>query len=451
MRLGLLLSVGLLLPLVGSVWAQEVTVVTDGPALLRDTPAGRERMLVLGVSNPGETALEGLTLVAHCGEPELRRDLLPVRPGGAWDTLWLPVPTLDVVPAELRQGAAVLWSGALAVPPAGADAVLIPCSETVKLSDLKPLMLRGTNYLPRRYPWPGLWRQATEETFEGEFQVMNDLCMNSLRTFFFADEEAGLTRRDGAFTPPLLARICKLLEVADRHRLKVMICLGGSAPHLDELDYWRRFMRFSVEPFQYDGRILMWDLMNEPGGGDGPKATPALAHWLQTMYPELERVAPNHLLTVGLCWQFDQLFDLGIHPPVGQYHHYSGSIGYQPDGEPPVRNCADDMKATKGLLEGAPLTIGEFGYATQVDGARADASEDRQLEIYAGVLTGAEMARLAGVYNWTLFHFEPDWMGKGEQSFGVVNLDGSLKPAGQLLQLTYRRWRTMVKAPWEAP
>jgi hypothetical protein len=449
MRLALLVGAGMALSLAGSVCAQEVSVVADGPALLRDTPQGRERMLVLAISNPGQAPLEGLTLVAQGPAGEVRRDLLPVRPGGAWDTVWLPEPAPATVAAEVRQGDAVLWSGTLVVPPAGADAVVIPRSETVKLADLKPLTLRGTNYLPRHYPWPGLWRQATEQTFEEEFQVMNDLSMNSLRTFYFADEEAGLTRRDGAFTPPLLSRICKLLEVADRHRLKVMICLGGATPHMDELDYWRRFVRFSVEPFQYDGRILMWDLINEPGGSDGPKANPTLAQWMQAMYPELERVAPNHLLTVGLTWQFDQLFELGIRPPVGQYHHYSGSIGYQPAGEPPVRNCADDMKGTKALLAGAPLVIGEFGYATQVDGARADASEDRQLEIYAGVLTGAEIARVAGVYNWTLFHFAPDWMGKGEQSFGIVNLDGSLKPAGELLQLTYRRWRSMVKAPWE--
>ena len=65
------------------------------------------------------------------------------------------------------------------------------------------------------------------------------------------------------------------------------------------------------------------------------------------------------------------------------------------------------------------------------------------------MLTGAETVRIAGVYNWTLFHFEPDWMGPGEQSFGIVNLDGSLKPAGVLLRDTYDRWRSKAKASWE--
>ena len=442
-----------LVVLAGAAETTRMSVVRDGPTILRQTPQGEQRMLIVSIENPGGGEVVGLELRMKVGAAAIRRELLPIRGAEVWDTVWLPAGVTGLVGAELRKGADVIWAGALRVPPVTPDAVTIPVSPPVKLSDLKPLMLRGTNYYPRRTPWPGLWREATEQEFEAEFSIMDSLHINTFRTFYNMDEEAKLTRRDGAMTPVVIARINKLLEVAARHRLKVMLCLGGG-PHMGEIDTWQRFYRFGVEPFQYDGRILMWDLINEPGGGDGPKATPELAHWIQAMYPYLEKLAPNHIVHTGVAWQFDQLWDLGIKPPVAHYHHYSGTVGVQPEGKPPVRNVADDVVGISKFVGNRPLIIGEFGYATVVDNIRKDASEARQLAIYEGVLSGVEAAvkrgvNLVGVYNWCELDFIPDWMGKGEQSFGVVRVDGSLKPAGKLLQETYARWAGNVKAEWE--
>jgi len=430
--------------------AVEVSVVDDdGPAVTRQTPRGDERLLYLRITNPTGATMGGLTLQYTHEDTTGARPLIPVPSGGSWDSLWLRTPVPDRLPAKLMRGDRRVWAGTLPINKAGDDRVVVPQSETVTLDRLKPLSLRGTNYLPRHWPWPGLWREATEKTFEAEFAEMTALHINTFRTFYFFDEEAGLVRRDGALTPKLLARINTLLAVADRHGLKVMMCLTGSLPHLEELDTWRRFFRTGIEPFAYDGRILMWDLINEPGGSKGPKATVELSTWIQTMYGELEALAPNHMLTVGLCWQFDQLWELGVKPPVAQFHNYSGAVGVQPPGQPPVRNVADDLRGIQGFTNHRPLVIGEFGYATVVDEARKDASPKRQLEIYQGVLTGAQAAQITGVYNWTLFHFVPDWMGKGEQSFGVIRPDGSLKPAGELLRDTYKRWSDVVRTPWE--
>jgi len=216
----------------------------------------------------------------------------------------------------------------------------------------------------------------------------------------------------------------------------------------------RRFFRTGVEPFIYDGRILMWDLINEPGGSDGPRATPELGRWIQEMWAYLAGLDAQHLATVGLCWQFDQLRDLGVTPPVGQYHNYSGAVGVQPPGNAPIRNVADDLRSISKQIDNRPLVIGEFGYASVPDIMRKDAAEARQEEITRWVLEGAEAAarsgvNLVGLANWCAFHFLPDWMGRGEQSFGVIRLDGTLKPAGVTLRDTYARWRSRRRAPWE--
>jgi hypothetical protein len=428
-----------------------VSVVSDGPAIIRQTPDGDERQLYLSIANATGAELNGLVLHYTVGHAARQREILPVPPGGAWDTLWVPAAATAPLSAELFRGDEKIWNGLLALPAAGNAAVTIRRSPAVQLADLQPLMLRGANYYPRVYPWPGLWREATAETFEREFKVMNDLGVNTFRTFYIFDPDRGLHRPDGAFTPTLIARIDTLLTMAESHHLKVLLCLvGGVKPPLSDLGRWRRYFRTGVEPFIYDGRILMWDLMNEPGGDKGPQATPELSQWLQRMAAELQALDAHHLWTVGLCWQFDQLWALGVKPPVGQFHNYSGAVGVQPPGAAPVRNVADDLRKTQKFIGAErPLIVGEFGYASVADAQRKDASPERQRAIYAGVLTGAETAGVAGVYNWVLFHFEPDWMGKGEQSFGIVNLDGTLKPAGELLRDTYRRWREKLKAPWE--
>jgi len=454
------LAVITVLVLAGASPAADVTAPITAPAqtvtIIRQTPGGDERLVYLAVANPTATARSSLSLHCRVAGKDVTRALLDVPPGGAWDTLWLPEPVPEQLEGSLRQGAeTILWSGPLALPPVGDRRVLIPSSPDVQLGDLKPRMLRGTNYYPRHYPWPGLWRQMDEASFTTEFAELARLNANTVRTFFIHDADRGLHRPEGTFTPELLARIDTLLRVADRHGMKVMLCLygGGGAP-LSDLGFWRRYLRTGVEPFLYDGRVLMWDLMNEPGGDKGPKATPELSRWIQEMWAELKRVDQGHLATVGLCWQFDQLWDLGVKPEVGQYHNYSGAVGVQPAGQAPVRNVADDLRSIAKAIDNRPLVIGEFGYASVPDDARKDASEARQLEISRGVIEGAEAAvasgvNLAGVYNWCAFHFAPDWMGKGEQAFGVIRLDGTLKPAGELLRDTYQRWRREVQAPWE--
>ncbi|MDX9972877.1 MAG: hypothetical protein RBU21_07805 [FCB group bacterium] len=429
--------------------AVTVSVEPSDPAILRETPTGVECLIYLSVNNDSNATLDSLILVADCGGTSVVRSLLPVKPGKNTDTLWLPEPVPARIDTSVKRGDKIVWQGTLERPANASARMTVPLSPTVKIEQLKPKMLRGTNYLPRRTPWAGIWRHADTPVLDAEFSVMNELNVNTFRTFYFFDEESGLVRRDGTVTPAKLKRIDHLLSVAGRHRLKVLFCLTGSQPYTEELDTWRRFFRTGIEPFAYDGRVLMWDLINEPGGVEGPKASPPLSRWIQTMYPELEKLAPNHMLTVGLCWQFDQLWDLGVKPPVGQYHNYSSAIGVQPEGRPPVRNVADDLAEIKRFIGDRPLVIGEFGYPSQATDERKDASEERQRAIYEGILTGVDATPIAGVFNWTLFHFEPDWMGRSEQSFGVVRLDGTLKPAGELLKSAYARWKNEITAPWE--
>ena len=434
-----------------------VTLSPQSPAIIRQTPGGDERLWYLRISNPSPSTLSGLSLHLRPARREQVRKLLDVPPGGALDTLWLPASLRQNVRFRLLQsGGRLLRAGLLAIAPTSGERHVVPRSAIVKAADLKPLTVRGTNYYPRRTPWAGLWKDATIADWEAEFDQMAALNINSLRTFYLGLDDRALQRADGTFLPPLIAKVNAFLGVAARHNVKVMLCLdgGGGAPKTDLL-FWQRFFRSGIEPFIYDGRVLMWDLINEPGGNDGPKATPELASWMQKMNAELRALAPNHLTTVGLTWQFDQLRDLGIEPDVGQYHNYSGAVGIAPPENPTVRSVAGDLKETVATYTKArPLIIGEFGLFSR-DGeeateAQRQAALDKQTNTTRWVLEGAEAARIAGVMNWCAFEFTPDWMGIKEKTFGVILPDGSLKPAGIVLRDTYARWKEQSPAPWES-
>src|SRR5690606_5590685 len=134
------------------------------------------------------------------------------------------------------------------MPPAPLSAVGIPLSPPIRHSQLGPVTLRGTNYFPGDLPDP----------YGHELDLMVDLNMNSFRTFLPFDPESGGMRPDGAVTAEYVARVHALLTAAAGRKLKVILCPAGLPSADDGTDAGRRFLRAAIEPFAFDGRVLMW-------------------------------------------------------------------------------------------------------------------------------------------------------------------------------------------------
>jgi hypothetical protein len=418
--------------------------------VFRETPAGRERQVSLHFLNDGDAIPAGHERVITDNRT-LHCHLEPIPQGESHDVIWVPADA-STVRILLTKDDKTLLNRQMPLPKFPPEKVItIPQSPIIKT--VPPLCIRGTNYLPRDHPWPGLHRDATVEIFGADFSMMRQsLSMNTIRTFTFFDPDLpsgqfGLYWKDGCARTKAQKKLNDLLTVADRHRIKVILNPGGSA---DDLTLSRRMLKSILGPFADDGRILMIDVINEPGGGGGPKCDPRASAYLTQMYPLIRKLMPNHLLTVGLTWQFDQLHDLGIYPDVEQYHEYSGAVGRQPAGQPHVRNILEGIQEIRKIIGSKPLLIGEFGQST-AGSANGGATEERQREIYQGVFEGAEDQRILGVINWLLFDFGPSWMGAKEEVYGIVRTDGSLKPAGKLLKSTYADWARKYHAPWDTP
>lgn len=318
-------------------------------------------------------------------------------------------------------------------------------AEVELIRELKPLLVRGVNYFPRETPWGGMWTKTPAEVWEKDMALAASLGCNTVRTFIqFGPhmEQAGLVEKDGTPTPAYLDKVEALLAAAWRHSIRLILCFEFNQKWLEER--WRPGLTKVVTAYRNDGRVLMWDLMNEPD--DDAKWTEATSGYLKAALPLIEQLDTNHLTTVGLTWRADRLKEVGL-PDVMQYHEYAGKDVFFKDGPSRVLVTFGHQRKVGGAR---PLLIGEFGMSTARDeqhGAApelhakmsaATGTEAEQARLYGIVLAGAEQGRAAGALAWCLHDYPIQ--NPNESHFGLVRADGSLKPAAIVLRETSLRW-----------
>jgi hypothetical protein len=330
-------------------------------------------------------------------------------------------------------------------------------SRAAVLREFPPLSVRGVNYFPRETPWSGMWTKTPVDVWDRDMEMAASLGVNTVRTFLQVSPrmvEAGLVRADGAVRPAYLARIDTFLAAAWRHGIRTIPCFEFDASWLAETNAaapWRRAMTTLAQAHRDDGRVLMWDLMNEPD--DDAKWTPATRAYLRDAPAVLRAADPGHPTTVGLTWRIDRLREAGL-PDTLQYHEYAPKAALFADGAPRVLKSIANQRSGNGPRL---LLIGEFGMCTARDpsfgvdaalrGRLGDAAgtEAEQDRLYAIVLEAAEKARVAGVLPWCLHDYPIG--NPNESHFGLVRADGSLKPAAARLRETYARWRASPPTP----
>lgn len=335
-----------------------------------------------------------------------------------------------------------LWTFPLLVLLVG-SAYAVPEAELIR--ELKPLSVRGVNYFPRETPWGGMWTKTPQEVFEKDMALAASLGCNTVRTFVqFGShmEQAGLEETDGTPTQAYLDKIEWLLSAAWRHGIRLILCFEFNQKRLD--DRWRPGLTKVVTVCRNDGRVLMWDLMNEPD--DDPKWTDATQGYLKTALPFIKQLDTNHLTTVGLAFRCDRLKEVGL-PDVMQYHEYAGKDVFFKAGPKRVLVTCGNQRRVGGAR---PLFIGEFGMSTARDEEHGAASElcakmsaatgteAEQARLYEIILAGAEQGQTAGALAWCLHDYPIN--NPNESHFGLVRANGSLKPAATVLRETFLRW-----------
>lgn len=360
--------------------------------------------------------------------------------------LWIGCVVLSLLPLGGR-GAAVATDAA---------------STPALVRQLAPLSVRGTNYYPSRTPWGAFWTSTTLETLDADFAIAESLNMNAVRTFLNWTEsmrESGLIDVSGMPTQLYLTRFDQLLAVANKHGLRVVVCfdfdLEALGKHHPPDATWRDVMRAFVVPHSGDGRILMWDLRNEPDAQDWNKE---ISDHLRQAVAYIKELDPNHLTTIGLTYHIEGLPGVGF-PDVVQYHEYSPKSELVAQGWKRIASSIRTMREKGG---NRPVLIGEFGSSSASDpvhGAGPDwingggketrtDTEAEQAERYAMIFKGAEEMQIVGTMNWCLHEFSRErtgWLTPNESMMGLVRPDGTLKPAAVLTRDTYGRWAKLER------
>lgn len=360
-----------------------------------------------------------------------------------------------------------LFCGSLLSPAATPDTSLTSSGTSVTASEkpsivrnLEPLSVRGTNYFPRLTPWSEMWTSTSLHTIEQDMARTASLNMNTIRTFIFwneAIEAAGLIAPDGTPSEEYLRKVDQLLGAAWRHGIRVVLCFefeyGNRTPKRPPEAAWKRALSTFIERHRDDGRVLMWDLMNEPERHGWDEAT---KEFLVEALALTRQLDPNHLTTVGIGWQIWNMPYEAL-PDVLQYHEYSPRKELDKTGWRRIRRSITRMRLYGG---NRPIVIGEFGISSASDpkfGAgkewinRTDhktETEAQQKERYELIFRAAEDQSIAGVLNWCLYDYpttETGWLQPSESMFGLIRMDDTLKPAALETKRRFEQWQKQAR------
>lgn len=301
----------------------------------------------------------------------------------------------------------------------------------------QPVQLKGINYYPQGRPWAEMWQQWDGPQIARELRAAREqLGINTVRVLLPYDLSKD-GDDNGLVGGRVLDRMRQLAQIAGDLDLRLIVALfdfyeefpaAGTRAEAANLDY----LRTLIGNFAGDDRIIAWDLHNEPDHYElwaSKGQAQQVLGWLGRMADEVHRLAPNHMVTVGMG-QYENLYARG--PDGRRVVDYSDLVSVH------IYNAADAARQLDELRRNTdrPILLGEFGWPTGPACAVREYTEAQQEQVYRVTLEAAR-GRVAGVLAWTLRDYDPGptyrWDTR-EEHYGLVRPDGSLKPAAAHLR-----------------
>lgn len=347
--------------------------------------------------------------------------------------------------------------------------------------DGKPFIVKGFNYYPRDYGWTDM-AQWDWEAVDREFALAKAYGANTIRTGFSAPTAIGDLTCAKALTfkevrPEYLEAIHKLVALAEKHDLRLILWLGDLCPQYLDPRYYpglQKYIESIVPLFANHPYILAWDLQTDvdgfvlqrfPYGCYGAMAYCTKTHMLNMlrfMADTIRKLDSNHLITVGFCWVTSSLLAQdftdflmpqtfgGDAPNILDSDEPAQMEGYgwgaSQERETMRRTLEDKLRYLQShMRRPMPVVLAEYGSPSAGEGF----SPEFQREVYDVYLEVAFLRlKLAGALNWALtdftwppkvkpFAFRDQPLPIPEQNYGVFYLDYSPKPAAEIAKAYY--------------
>lgn len=346
-------------------------------------------------------------------------------------------------PFEVELG--LLGREEVAAPPAPAPPAPAPTlppggfiqatgSELTRLG--QPVQLKGVNYYPQGRPWKDMWNAWDGPQIARELrQARDQLGINTVRVLLPYDLDEA-EKGDVRLSPEILSRMRELVQIAGSLDVRLIVTLfdfedafpsPGSVEEQRQIEY----VRTLLGNFVGDDRIIAWDLHNEPDNYDTWKNghSAQVLTWLGRMADEVHRVAPNHLVTVGMGY-YQNLLLAG--PDGRRPIDYSDMISVHSYNRGDIGRQLDELRS----YTSRPLVLGEFGWPTGITCLNKSYTEAEQTRTYREMLTAVK-GKVAGVLSWSLYDHNSGpsrrWDSR-EEYYGLYRVDNTLKPAAQELR-----------------
>lgn len=416
-----------------------VTAIVASPTLppiaASPTPSAPGRVGSTG-SRSSEPGLSGLSADPDPMPAPVENDL--ATEAGDKDTANLSMeadlmpPSVAEPPPEPTESPALHSAQELALERGGF--IQVSGSQLTRLG--QPVQLKGVNYYPQGRPWAEMWEAWDAPQIERELRLARDqLGINAVRVLLpyrqslDRSSEKKVERR-------MLERLREMSQIVGSLDMRMIVALFDfyndfPLPGTREEEENLIYLRTLLGNFTGDDRIFAWDLHNEPDHypmWEQGNAQQVLG-WLGRMADEVHRIAPHHLVTVGM----GQHYNFWKPGPDGRrVIDYSDVISVHIYNAPDAERQLYELRT----YTDKPILLQEFGWPSGPPCAVHNYTEAHQTEMYRTMLAAVE-GRVAGIFAWTLRDYDAGptrrWDTR-EEHYGLYRPDDSLKPAALIFR-----------------
>ncbi|MGB5819021.1 MAG: cellulase family glycosylhydrolase [Saonia sp.] len=289
--------------------------------------------------------------------------------------------------------------------------------------------IKGVNYYPKDYPWAMFGPSFADSIISADFKRIRKMGLNTVR-IFVPYEDFGKAK----VYPQKMERLITVLDVAEKHGLKIVVTLFDFYGNYDITDWTltHRHAETIVTALKDHKALLAWDIKNEPDLDFETRGKQKVTAWLQEMNSNIKKWDQRHPVTIG--WSSPEVAsNLAEELDVVSFHYY--------------KDVADFSNAYSKLKESVPdkpLLLQEYGY-TSYSGLWNGfmGSEGKQAAYYKKMQTTLKQENIPYMF-WTLYDFETvptsvvgrlPWRKQRQKYYGCLDTEGKPKPSYQYLVL----------------
>jgi len=286
-----------------------------------------------------------------------------------------------------------------------------------------PFFIKGINYYPQDTPWDTFGDSFNTDILQKDFEIIKDAGLNTIR-IFVPYEDFGKAE----VSPTHLNKLYKLLDIANNHKLKVIITLFDFYGDYSILN-WTLTHRHAQQIVEYcrdHPALLAWDIKNEPDLDFSSRGEQLVLDWLQTMIAQIKNFDPKHPVTIG--WSSPEAAaNLWDKVDFVSWHFYRDIEGLVPA-----------LRKLTTIIGNKPHVLQEFGISSYRGlWAPFGNSEKVQARYHETVQKILKEEKVPFV-SWTLYDFNHipasvtgrlPWRRNKQKYFGFIDKNGNRKKA----------------------